>query len=140
MSASTHPAAAELLVCVYYRVRPYDVPSVTAQVRDIQRTLGRRFAGLQAQLLVRCEVRAVDPMAAPRDPGGDSAAAAAVDDTLMETYRLPLSALVARPHGGAALHAPEAARFLESLAADSAALAPRLCGARHVEVFMPCAS
>jgi len=133
-------AAAELLVCVYYRVDRADVPFAIARVRDIQRTLAAGFEGLQAQVLVRCEVRAGDSPAAFSDPGASSAPAAAADDTLMETYRLPLAAHPARPLPGPAIDAPQAARLLQALGAASVPLAPLLRGARHVEVFMPCAS
>jgi hypothetical protein len=134
------PAAPEVLVCVYYRVGRADTALAIPRVRDIQRTLAGRFDGLQAQVLVRCEARAGPTPDAPRDPGAPPAPAPAADDTVMETYRLPLPAETARPSLGAACDAPEAARLLRELEAASAALAPLLHGARHVEVFMPCAS
>jgi len=133
-------AAAELLVCVYYRVDPGDAPIAIARVRDIQRTLAAGFEGMQAQVLLRCEVRAGHSPGAPVDSGAASAPAAAADDTLMETYRLPLAARPAHPSPGTAIDAPEATRLLQALAAASAPLAPLLRGARHVEVFLPCAS
>ena len=134
------PGAAELLVCVYYRVDPAAVPHAIARVRDIQRTLAARFDGLQAQVLLRCELLADPPPADFRESGASPASAAAADDTLMETYRLPLAVPTARPSPGTAVDAPEAARLLQALAAASVPLAPLLRGARHFEVFMPCAS
>jgi hypothetical protein len=134
------PQAAELLVCVYYRVAGGDTASAIARVRDIQRTLADRFDGLKAEVLVRCEARAGLSPPAQRDSGASSAPAPAADDTLMETYRLPLPADPARPSPGTAIDAPEAARLLGALESACAPLAPLLRGARHVEVFMPCAS
>jgi hypothetical protein len=140
MTAFPATVAAELLVCVYYRVDRGDVPLAIARVRDIQRTLAAGFDGLQAQVLLRWEVRAGPSPAATSGSGATSAPAAADDDTLMETYRLPFAAHAARPSPGTAIDAPEAARLLHALAAASAPLAPLLRGARHVEVFLPCAS
>jgi hypothetical protein len=138
----TMPAsgADQLLVCVYYRVGRGQVDAAIARVRDIQRTLAAGFEGLQAQVLVRCELRADPSSAAPRAPGASPARAAAADDTLMETYRLPLPADAARASRGGAIDAPEAERLLQALDAAASSLAPLLAGARHVEVFLPCAS
>jgi hypothetical protein len=135
------PGAAHLLVCVYYRVGRDDVDRAIARVRDIQRTLAGRFDGLRAQVLVRCEVRAGPVPEAPRDTGAAPVApVAAADDTLMETYHLPLSAARAARAPAAVIDAPAAALLLQALEDTARPLAPLLRGARHVEVFLPCAS
>jgi hypothetical protein len=133
--------AVQLVVCVYYRVDRGDVERAIARVRDIQRTLAGRFEGLQAQVLVRCEVRAGPVPEALRDAGAaPMAPAAAADDTLMETYHLPLPADRAPRASAAVIDAPAAALLLQALEDATRPLAPLLRGARHVEVFMPCAS
>jgi len=138
----TEPAlsATELLVCVYYRVDRADAPVAIALVRDIQRTLAARFDGLQPQVLVRCEQRPGPTPAAPRDSGATSAPVVAADDTVMETYRLPLPANPARPSPGSPVDTPEVTRLLQALELECAPLAALLRGERHVEVFLPCAS
>jgi hypothetical protein len=138
---TTSPGVEQLLVCVYYRVGRGDVAHAIARVRDIQRTLAGRFDGLRAQVLVRCEVRTGPGPGAPRDTGAATAApAAAADDTLMETYHLPLSAARAHSAPAAVIDTPEAALLLQALEDAARPLAPLLHGARHVEVFLPCAS
>jgi hypothetical protein len=140
--SSPTPGRGELLVCVYYRVGTADAPLAIARVRDIQRTLRGRLAELEAEVLVRCAVSGGEPqVAAPTDTAAASnapEALAAADATLMETYRLPLPA-PADPLVGP-LADPGAARFLRALETAAAPLAPLLRGARHVEVFTPCAS
>ena len=135
---------AELLVCVYYRVAEADAPLAIDHVRDIQRTLRERFAGLGAEVLVRCAVSPGEPSAAaPTDSDAASNAPeglAAADATLMETYRLPLSARAGSPVPLGPLADAGALRFLKALAAAAAPLEPLQRGARHVEVFTPCAS
>ena len=134
------PSGAEVLVCVYYRVDRADAARAIALVRDIQRTLAARFDGLQAQVLLRCEQRAGPTPAASRDSGAASAPQVAADDTVMETYRLPLPANPARPSPGSPVDIPEATRLLQALEVECTPLAALLRGERHVEVFLPCAS
>ena len=135
---------AELLVCVYYRVAEADAPLAIDHVRDIQRTLREHFAGLEAEVLVRCAVSPGEPSAAaPTDSDAASNAPeglAAADATLMETYRLPLTARAGSPVPLGLLADAGALRFLKALAAAAAPLEPLQRGARHVEVFTPCAS
>ncbi|MET0382758.1 MAG: DUF4936 family protein [Burkholderiaceae bacterium] len=124
------PPGRSLLVCVYYRIAAGDTAAAIRAVREFQRTLPSGMVADDAQVLLRCEL----PPVVPDSPDGPADAAAA-EHTLMETYRLTLPA----PAGSAAANA--AVRTL--LAALDAAAGPLLAlrlGARHVELFAPCAS
>jgi hypothetical protein len=136
------PDRAELLICVYYRVAKADAGRATSRVRDFQRTLRERFAGLEAEVLVRCAVSPGEPPAAAATDSASNApeAPAATDATLMETYRLPLSERADCPVNGGTLADAGARRFLRALADAAATLTPLQRGARHVELFTPCAS
>jgi hypothetical protein len=137
------PGSAELLVCVYYRVTKKDTALAIDRVRDIQRTLSERFAGVEAQVLVRCALTRGEPsVAAPTESDAPNVpeALADADATLMETYRYPLPARADRPAPGGPIADAGAARFLQALESAATPLQCLQRGARHVEVFMPCAS
>ena len=132
-----------MLVCVYYRVATGDSGRVISGVREFQRTL-RPGSGVEdAQVLLRCDLpSAVSPASlpddrtdSPHDPGSaaDAPVDAAADATVMETYRIALP-----PAGGR-----ESDTVLRAfLIMRETAFAPHaslLRGARHVELFAPCA-
>ena len=121
----------ELLVCIYYRVAGADAGRAIDAAREIQRTLGQRFPGARAEVLLRwepsrlaCADAVPTPLPAVPDtpPTGDADAHA----TLMETYRFAASACAVPA-------------LLAELDACAAPLAGLLRGARHVELFRPCA-
>ncbi len=130
-----------MLVCVYYRVAAGDAPRVISEVREFQRTLRPATLADGAQVLLRCDL----PLqASPLPPPDDRAAAVPsqppdrldpdADATVMETYRLPLPA-AAGPDADAVVRA-----FLGTLETATQPIAAFLRGARHVELFAPCAS
>jgi hypothetical protein len=134
-----------MLVCVYYRVAAGDCSRVISGVREFQRTL-RPGSGVEgAQVLLRCNLpSAVSPASLPDDriaslhepgpaPGADIPVDAAADATVMETYRLALP-----PAGGRESDSMVRA-FLTMLETAFAPHARLLRGARHVELFAPCA-
>lgn len=94
---------------VYYRVAPADAQHAAAAVHTMQAGLRASWPGLQARLLRRPEPT----------PQGEL--------TFMEVY--------ARPGWPAGVDAPLRAE----IEAAATALAPWLAGARHTEVFQPCA-
>jgi hypothetical protein len=130
-----------MLVCVYYRVAACDSQRVISGVREFQRTLRQSRGVDEAQVLLRCALPSlVSPATLPDErpaspptneppPGLEPAA----DATVMETYRLSLPA-AAGPEADAAVHA-----FLATLDSAFAPQAGLLRGARHVELFAPCA-
>jgi hypothetical protein len=130
-----------MLVCVYYRVAAGDSQRVISAVREFQRTLGPGTRADEAQVLLRFDLPPHEPSAAPHDARTDAvpppvpADAPRVepgeDATVMETYRLTL------PAAGADRALRE---FLAALETASAPIADLLRGARHVELFAPCAS
>lgn len=128
-----------MLVCVYYRVAAGDSPRVIAAVREFQRTLAQGTRACQAEVLLRCDLPpqaapATSPDARPASaPSPPSAVAPDADATVMETYRLPL------PPAGSDADAG-VREFLALLETASSPLAGLLRGARHVELFRPCAS
>jgi hypothetical protein len=127
-----------LLVCVYYRVAAGDSRRVISAVREFQRTLHRQHGGMEAEVLLRCDLPSEAPPDA-RPPSTDSpdppaSAEPDADATVMETYRLPWTA-AAGPDADAALRA-----FLATLETLSEPISGLLRGARHVELFAPCAS
>jgi len=140
---------AVLLVCVYYKVAAADLERAIATVREFQRTLAAVAGATDAQVLLRfapprddaSSARSNDNEpptadAAHADPPSDARAEPDREPTLMETYSLPL------PAGDAGDPAPQAAAraFLAALDAAAAPLAGLLRGARHIELFRPCAS
>ena len=140
--ASGTDGTPQMLVCVYYRIAAGDSPRVIPAVREFQRTLHDGGHADEAQVLLRCDL---PPPAAPATPPDARSAPppshapsvdlvdAGADATVMETYRLRL------PPAGA--DADAAVRhFLELLQTASSPLAGLLRGARHVELFRPCAS
>jgi len=129
-----------MLVCVYYRVAAGDRERVISGVREFQRTLRPSGHVEDAEVLLRCAQPSSVTPGTPPDDRTDSShdlepaagADAAVESTVMETYRLALP-----PAGG-----DQEARvraFLTTLEAASAPHASLLRGARHVELFAPCA-
>ena len=127
-----------LLVCVYYRVAQADAVRVISAVREFQRTLHSDAAINSAEVLLRCDLpspasiaKLPDARAPSLPPAQPSAVDPGADATVMETYRLSL------PTAGAdaALRA-----FLATLETASQPHADLLRGARHVELFAPCAS
>ena len=130
----------ELLVCVYYRVAHADAARVISAVREFQRTLHSDPPVNSAQVLLRCDLpspASIAPLPDARAPSLHPAQPSAVDPdadaTVMETYRLSL------PTPGAPADAALRA-FLATLEKASQPHADRLRGARHVELFAPCAS
>ena len=131
-----------MLVCVYYRVSAADSQRVISTVREFQRTLARSSGVNGVEVLLRCDLPSQASPAPPSDartpsvpsfdppPGPDAGA----DATVMETYRLDLPA-AAGPQADAVVRA-----FLDTLDAASSPLASLVRGARHVELFAPCAS
>ena len=131
-----------MLVCVYYRVAACDSQRVISAVREFQRTLRQGNGVDEAEVLLRCALPSlVSPASLPDErpelpstneppPGLDPAA----DATVMEAYRLALPA-AAGPEADATVRA-----FLATLETAFAPHASLLRGARHVELFAPCAS
>jgi len=116
------------LVCVYYKVDAAGLDAAIATVRDIQRGVAAGEPAVQPELLLRSAHLPAGDDASDATPSGTSSHKTA-DPTLMETYRLE-----------ARTSEPELDAFLARLAGLAQALAPRLRGDRHVEVFRPCAS
>jgi hypothetical protein len=139
-------AGATLLACIYYKVPAADLESAISMVREFQRTLPALAGAAGAQVLLRCALprddasstrsNASEPPtehAPPAAPPSGAAVAQDVEHTLMETYTLPL------PANPAAASAATAA-FLAALDRAAAPLAAIVRGARHTELFRPCAS
>ena len=131
---------AELLVCVYYRVADADSSRVISDVREFHRTLRQATGVNSAEVLLRCDLPSPASSASPPDarapsrhPAEPCAADPGADATVMETYRLSLPAAGADAH--AALRT-----FLALLETAALPRAGLLRGARHVELFAPCAS
>ena len=134
-----------LLVCVYYRVAASDSGRVISGVREFQRTLRPGSAVEEAQVLLRCDLPSpVSPASLPDDriaslhepgpaAGADAPVDAAADATVMETYRLAL------PLAGGRETDSVVRAFLTMLETAFAPHASLLRGARHVELFAPCA-
>ena len=134
-----------LLVCVYYRVAAGDSQRVIAAVREFQRTLGPAGGVSDAQVLLRCDLpspissaplpddRTASRHTQPLPAGVDHPVDAAAEATVMETYCLPPPAATA-DDSDATLRA-----FLATLESAALPLAGLLRGARHVELFAPCA-
>ena len=122
----TTSAAAEVLVCVYYRVAHADAARANAAVREFQRGLRARTPALQAETLLRLELPTEEP---PQDATGPAEA------TLMETYRLPVPDAPGSAAAGAAIR-----QFLHTLEVAAPGLEGLLRGSRHVELFEPCVS
>lgn len=131
-----------MLVCVYYRVAAGDSQRVISAVREFQRTLPAGVHAGEAEVLLRCDLpphpvpdsppdarSPSTPSHASLDPAVDPGA----DATVMETYRLRLPA--ARADAEAAVR-----EFLAALETAASPIAGLLRGARHVELFSPCAS
>ena len=138
-----------MLVCVYYRVAAHDSQRVISTVREFQRTLRPADGVREAQVLLRCDLplqgsfapaasspdaRTVSVPALDPSTGRAAGAAPAVDATVMETYRF------APPAGADPDPDNQLRAFLATLEAAAAPLASLLRGARHVELFAPCAS
>jgi len=128
-----------MLVCVYYRVGMGDSQRVISGVREFQRTLGPASGVNSAEVLLRCDLPSPASLASPTDARSASPRLApppVVDDgadaTVMETYRLP------PPPAGADADGVLRA-LLATLETASLPHAPLLRGARHVELFAPCA-
>ena len=134
-----------MLVCVYYRVAACDSQRVISGVREFQRTLRQSSGVNEAEVLLRCALPSpLSPASPPDDrpaslhdnepPAGvDALVDPDADATVMETYRLALPP--AGPPADAVVRA-----FLASLDSAFAPHASLLRGARHVELFAPCAS
>ena len=136
---------ASMLVCVYYRVAACDSQRVISAVREFQRTLRQGSGANEAQVLLRCALPSpVSPASLPDDrpaslhieppPGLDAPVDPDADATVMETYRLALPP-AGDPRADAVVRA-----FLATLESASMPHASLLRGARHVELFAPCAS
>ncbi len=133
-----------MLVCVYYRVAACDSQRVISGVREFQRTLRQSKGVNEAEVLLRCALPSpISPASLPdarpaslhdcEPPAGvDVPVDPEADATVMETYRLPLPA--AGPEADAVVRA-----FLATLESAFAPHASLLRGARHVELFAPCA-
>ena len=99
----------------------------------------------EVEVLLRCDLTPEAFSAAPPDartppirsldppPGPDARVDPGADATVMETYRLDLPA-TAGAEADAAVRA-----FLDMLEVASLPLASLVRGARHVELFCPCA-
>ena len=135
----------QLLVCVYYRVAAGDSRRVISTVREFQRTLQQSDRVNEVEVLLRCDLppevssaslpdartpslRSLDP-----PPGTDARVDPGADATVMETYRLDLPATAGAEADGVVR------AFLDTLEAASLPLASLVRGARHVELFCPCA-
>ena len=129
-----------MLVCVYYRVAAGDAPRVIPEVREFQRTLRPASVADGAQVLLRCDLPLQDSppaqpdVRAPAVPSPPDLADPGADATVMETYRLPLPA-PAGPDADAVVRG-----FLATLETAAQPVARFVRGARHVELFAPCAS
>lgn len=128
-----------LLVCVYYRVARAHAPRVISGVREFQRTLGPADGVNSTEVLLRCDLPSPASIASSPDarepslpPAEPPVADPGADATVMETYRLSMP--VAGAQAEAALRA-----FLALLETASQPHAGLLRGARHVELFVPCA-
>jgi hypothetical protein len=131
---------AGLMVCVYYRVANADAARVISDVREFQRTLRQATGVNSTEVLLRCDLPSPASIASLPDarapslhPAEPPVADPGADATVMETYRLSLP--LAGPDAEAALRA-----FLARLEAAARPHASLLRGARHVELFAPCAS
>jgi len=95
---------------IYYRSNADRQAEVADAVRAFQARLCGRHPGLVARLLCRPELR--DGL-----------------HTWMETYSIPT------------MHSPDgvSAELQQDIEAEAAALAAVIVGARHTEVFLPCA-
>jgi hypothetical protein len=134
-----------MLVCVYYRVAASDSGRVISAVREFQRTLRQRRGVDDTQVLLRCSLPSPVSLASLPDDrtdsshapepaaGADAPVDAAADATVMETYRLAL------PLAGGSETDTVVRTFLATLEAAFAPHAGVLRGARHVELFAPCA-
>jgi len=129
-----------MLVCVYYRVAAGDRERVISGVREFQRTLRPGGPVEEAEVLLRCaHLPSVTPGTPPddrtdasHDPEPAAGPDATAEATVMETYRLALP-----PAGGDQEASVRA--FLTTLETAFAPHASLLHGARHVELFAPCA-
>jgi len=128
-----------MLICIYYRVGMGDSQRVISAVREFQRTLPEASGVNSAEVLLRCDLPSLASLASLTDARSASlhpAPPPAVDDgadaTVMETYRL--SPPPAGVDAGDVLRA-----LLATLETASLPHAPLLRGARHVELFAPCA-
>ena len=122
----TPPPAAEVLVCIYYRVAAADAAHANALAREFQRGLLARMPALRAETLLRSELPTTVSL---------QGAVAQPEATLMETYRLPL------PDAPAGAGADAAVRqFLHTLESAPPGLECLVRGTRHVELFIPCVS
>lgn len=110
MPIETRFAAADEGWFIYYRIRPEALADVASAVRAWQSLCQSQQRGLQASLMHRPE------------PGENGL-------TVMEIYLLYPSI----PHA----ERPALRASIETALAPS--LAPHLLGARHAEVFVPCA-
>lgn len=137
-----------MLVCVYYRVSADDSQRVISNVREFQRILRQGGGAIEVEVLLRCDLPSTASLAALPDalplpapsldpPNGlDAHVVAGAEVTVMETYRLASPAVA-----GTNVDADAAVRtFLATLEAAAVPLAGLLRGARHVELFAPCAS
>ena len=128
-----------MLVCIYYRVGMGDSQRVISSVREFQRTLGPAIGVNSSEVLLRCDLPSPASPASPTDarsasphPAAPPALDAGADATVMETYRL------SPPPAGA--DADDVLRaLLATLETASLPHASLLRGARHVELFAPCA-
>ena len=128
------------LVCVYYRVARADASRVISEVREFQRTLGPAGGVNSTEVLLRFDLPSPASIASLPDarapslhPAEPPVADPGADATVMETYRL--SPPLPGADADAALRA-----FLARLETASLPHASLLRGARHVELFAPCAS
>jgi hypothetical protein len=137
---------ARLLACVYYKVAAADLERAISTVREFQRTLPALAGAAGAQVLLRCALPRDDASStrsnASQSPTEHASSAATpsgaavaqdAEHTLMETYTLPLPA-------DPAAAAAAVAAFLAALDRAAAPLAAVVRGARHTELFRPCAS
>ena len=131
-----------MLVCVYYRVAAGDAGRVISEVREFQRTLRPAPVADGAEVLLRCYLPSPAPPSSPPDastpavhpPPLPARADPDADATVMEIYRVPLPA-AAGPDADAVVRS-----FLATLETAAQPVACLLRGARHVELFAPCAS
>lgn len=94
---------------IYYRIEAADEGAVQRRVEEFQRALRQEYPGLQTRLLRRLE-------------------SSAAQATLMETYAFTANG-----------DTPAATDLLASIERAAAVIEPFLQGARHAEVFEPCA-
>ncbi len=102
---------------IYYRIQTARAAAALAAVQAVQQSLCDRHPRLAARLLRRSDEPGDNPNDTPND-----------QQTWMETYSFPDAAGVSF-----ALQAE-----IEAHTAD--ALMPFVLGARHIEIFVPCAS